>query len=105
MRFFVLAGLFALAAASSLPGGLFLSVSTAQAAPQAQARGTVESVDARSGRVKIAHEPVQSLGWPAMTMYFELADRALLPQFEPGRQVVFTFVQRGRRFVITSIEP
>ncbi|WP_269456953.1 copper-binding protein [Sulfurifustis variabilis] len=81
-------------------------MSPAHAAQQAEARGTVKSVDAKGGRVKIAHEAIKSLGWPAMTMDFELTDKTMLDQLKPEQQeVVFTFVQRDGRYVITSIKP
>ncbi len=55
--------------------------------------------------MKIAHEAIKSLGWPAMTMDFELSDKTMLDQLKPEQQVVFTFVQRDGRYVITSIKP
>lgn len=101
--FLVLAGLVAATAqAGRWPTSL---VSAAHAAQAAEARGTVQSVDTKAGRVKIAHEPVKSLGWPAMTMDFESADKTMLGQLKPGQQVLFTFEQRDKRFVITSIKP
>jgi Cu(I)/Ag(I) efflux system protein CusF len=37
----------------------------------------VKSVDTANGKVKLAHEPVKSLNWPAMTMNFSVKDPAL----------------------------
>jgi Cu(I)/Ag(I) efflux system protein CusF len=52
--------------------------------------------------VTIAHGPVQSLNWPAMTMNFLVKDKALLDRLSSGKKVDFEFVQQGRDYVITS---
>jgi Cu(I)/Ag(I) efflux system periplasmic protein CusF len=68
-----------------------------------RALGTVKSVDAKAGTAMIAHEPVQSLKWPAMTMSFKVADPALLTRLGPGKKIEFDFEQRGRDYVITGV--
>jgi Cu(I)/Ag(I) efflux system protein CusF len=73
--------------------------------PQTQthkASGTVTKVDQPSSKVTIAHGPVQSLKWPAMTMNFVVKDQGLLGKLSSGRKVEFEFVQQGRDYVITS---
>jgi Cu(I)/Ag(I) efflux system protein CusF len=74
---------------------------TAPAKPH-KAAGTVKSVDRSAGRVTIAHGPVASLKWPAMTMGFGVRDKALIDKLSPGTKVEFEFVQQGRDYVITS---
>lgn len=74
---------------------------SAQAKPH-KAAGTVTKVDAASSKVTIAHGPVQTLKWPAMTMTFLVEDKALLGELSSGRKVEFEFVQQGRDYVITS---
>ena len=69
-----------------------------------RARGVVKSVDAEKGTVSIAHGPVAALKWPSMTMSFHAQDRKLLENLEPGAKVEFEFVQRGSRYLITSIK-
>ncbi len=66
--------------------------------------GIVRRVDAAQGKVTLQHEPIESLGWPAMTMAFHVKDGHLLAGLEPGRKVHFAFVQQGSQYVITSIE-
>jgi Cu(I)/Ag(I) efflux system protein CusF len=39
-----------------------------------KAVGTVKKVDQAAGRVTLAHEPIPSLKWPAMTMGFGVKD-------------------------------
>ena len=64
--------------------------------------GTVTKVDPASGKVTIAHGPVQTLKWPAMTMAFGVRDKALLGKLSSGKKVEFEFVKQGSDYVITS---
>lgn len=71
-----------------------------------QAQGTVEEVDAKTGTVSIAHGPIASLKWPAMTMEFNVANEALLKTLKPGAKVAVEFVERQPgEWVITSVKP
>jgi Cu(I)/Ag(I) efflux system periplasmic protein CusF len=67
-----------------------------------KASGTVTRVDQSNSKVTIAHGPVPSLKWPAMTMNFIVEDKALLGKLSSGKKVDFEFVQQGRDYVITS---
>jgi len=70
------------------------------------AEGNIQTIDAASGAVSIAHGPVPSLKWPGMTMEFKLANSALLGSAKPGDKVAFEFVERGQgEYVITSLKP
>jgi Cu(I)/Ag(I) efflux system protein CusF len=46
--------------------------------------GLVKNVNAADGVVTLAHEPIKSLNWPAMTMGFKVKDKILISQ--AGRQ-------------------
>ena len=68
------------------------SVSPAQKGPPlAVTQGRVESVTA--GAITISHQPVASIGWPAMTMTFHVADPKLTRGLKPGDQLRFGFDQ------------
>ena len=81
------------------------SCSQAQAQPSQayHASGVVKAVNVEKGTVRIAHGPVASLDWPAMTMSFVAADPKMLDKLQPGTKVTFDFVQQGARYTITSI--
>jgi Cu/Ag efflux protein CusF len=64
--------------------------------------GTVKKVDPAAGKVTLAHGPIQSLKWPAMTMTFSVKDKAVLGKFSQDKKVEFGFVQQGSDYVITS---
>ncbi len=71
-----------------------------------RASGKVDSVDPRTKTVSLAHGPVATLKWPAMTMEFQVANEALLPALRPGAAVDFEFVERQPgEWVITSVKP
>lgn len=80
--------------------------STQSAPPKAaahKASGKIEAVDPVAGTLKINHGPVESLGWPPMTMDFSVGDKALLNNLKSGQQVEFEFIERGSNYVVTAI--
>ena len=89
-------------------------IGTAPAAPSQsglsgaghRAEGTLEGIDARAGSVSLAHGPVASLKWPAMTMEFKLANTTLVQGLKPGSRVAVEFVERQKgEWVITGVQP
>ena len=54
-----------------------------------QGTGKVVSVDRTKSRIKLAHEPIKSLGWSAMSMDFSVANAALLDGLKEGDAVQF----------------
>lgn len=66
-------------------------------------KGEVVAVDKVGGKVKLKHEAVPQLGWPAMTMFFPVADKAQLDALKAGDQVDFVFVQNDNGPLITRI--
>jgi Cu(I)/Ag(I) efflux system protein CusF len=71
-----------------------------------QGQGTVTRVDEKSNRIALAHGPIPSLKWSAMTMDFQVKDAAVLKGIAPGQKVEFDIVQTGpSQFVITRIAP
>jgi len=85
----------ALAAASS-------TVAAQSAHP---ATGVVKKVDAAKGTVTLAHDPVKSLNWPAMTMDFQVRDKASLAKLKPGQKIEFELVEEKKgSYVISRIK-
>ncbi len=66
--------------------------------------GTVTKVDPQKGGVTIAHEAVQSMNWPAMSMTFKVKDKKMLDKVKEGDKVDFSFVQSGKDYTITQIK-
>ena len=69
-----------------------------------EAVGTVKSVDPAAGTVTLAHGPVKSLNWPAMTMGFTVKDKALLDKLVVGKKVDVEIVQQEGKYVITTVK-
>lgn len=67
-------------------------------------KGVVKKVDRKAGKVTLAHEPVKSMNWPAMTMTFQVKDKALLDKLAKDNKVEVEFEQRGKEHVITSVK-
>lgn len=55
--------------------------------------GKVVSVDRAKLRIKLAHEPIKSLGWSAMMMDFRVSNAALLDGLKEGDTVQFELRQ------------
>jgi Cu(I)/Ag(I) efflux system periplasmic protein CusF len=79
--------------------------------PRAHGQGTphktmavVKGVDVAHGKVMLAHEPVKSLNWPAMTMGFSVRDPALFDKLAVGKKVEVEFMQQGPDYVVTAVK-
>lgn len=70
------------------------------------ATGEVVAVDKAAGKVKLKHEAIPELEWPAMTMFFAVADKTQLDALNTGTRVEFRFVKaNGGAPLITQIKP
>jgi Cu(I)/Ag(I) efflux system protein CusF len=78
----------------------------AEAQKSYTAQGKVVAVDKAAGKVKLKHEAIPELEWPAMTMVFAVADKSQLDAVKAGDQVEFQFVKaNGGAPLITQIKP
>jgi len=57
-------------------------------------RAVVRGVDQANHQVKLEHEPILALKWPAMTMNFEVMTTADLSRIKTGQNVHFSLVKR-----------
>lgn len=64
---------------------------TAQASHQGT--GKVVSIDRAKSRIKLAHEPIRSLGWSAMLMDFSVVKTSMLDGLKEGDLVRFELKQ------------
>ena len=71
-----------------------------------KAIGTVKRVDANKGVVTLAHGPVKTMNWPAMTMGLKVKvkDKMLLDKLRAGKRVNFEFMQENEDCVITDVK-
>lgn len=81
-------------------------VAQAPAAQQGTASGTVNAIDVGKGVINLTHDPIPSLGWPAMTMDFGVAPEVSLAGLAKGAKVSFTVVKGADGiFRIVAINP
>ncbi|MEO8332540.1 MAG: copper-binding protein [Gallionella sp.] len=96
----------ALPALAELPmTGMEMKKVAAQASHQGA--GKVVSVDKSKLTVKLAHEAIKSLGWPGMTMDFNVMNAKLLEGLKAGDLVTFELGQGNKpdEWLIIRITP
>ena len=64
----------------------------------------VTKVDAMAGTVTLAHEPVKTLNWQAMTMTFKVADKSMFNKLVEGKKVEVEFTQVGKDYVVKTVK-
>ena len=67
------------------------------------ASGTVKSIAANHESLRIFHDPIPELKWPAMNMQFEVIDHELTHPLEVGDRVIFEFVQKDGKYIIIKM--
>lgn len=66
--------------------------------------GAITALDVAKSRVKIAHQPIASIGWSAMTMEFGVLKPVGLAAFSAGDKVHFLLVpQKDKSYRIVAI--
>ncbi|HXF65735.1 MAG TPA: copper-binding protein [Burkholderiales bacterium] len=87
-----------------------LALALAAAAPAAaqpthQGSGIVKKVDPARESITLAHDPIRSLNWPAMTMDFRVRDKDKLAALKPGQKIAFELVEEKKgEYVISRIK-
>jgi len=70
-----------------------------------KATGVVKRVDRDKSAVTLAHDPVASLNWPAMTMDFRVRDKASLATLKPEQKIEFDLIEEKKgSYVINRIK-
>jgi Cu(I)/Ag(I) efflux system periplasmic protein CusF len=72
----------------------------------AHATGTVNAVDPAQHKINLSHQPIPSLGWPAMTMEFPVAPSVDLSGIKAGSRVNFS-LEKGKdgMYQVQSVQP
>lgn len=64
----------------------------------------VKAVDPANKKVTLAHEPIKTLQWPAMTMAFSVNDKALFDKLVVGKKINVEFTQQGPAYVVSAVK-
>lgn len=75
--------------------------STDTPATENAATGVILQIDKVNAKVKIAHDPIQSLGWPKMTMFFRLKDASIADQVKENEKIEFFLEKSPTGYVIS----
>lgn len=95
------------AAHASQEGSMHMEPGTSMGQAPASAisvAGVVRQIKPEAGKIKIAHEPIAALHWPAMTMDFRVKDKAMLKEVSAGDKITFELGRDASGLVITRIE-
>lgn len=66
--------------------------------------GEVRRIDRDTGKMTLRHGPLANLDMPAMTMVFQVSDKAMLDQVKVGDKVRFQAEKIGSQYTVTKIE-
>jgi Cu(I)/Ag(I) efflux system protein CusF len=80
------------------------STDAAAKAPTHQATGIVKAVNPAKGTVTLAHGPVKSLKWSAMTMPFAVKDKTLFDKLVVNKEVTIDFSKQDSKYVVTAVK-
>ncbi len=65
--------------------------------------GVIQGIKADERKLNLQHEPIEELGWPAMTMDFSVADEVDISELSTEDRIMFQLEQRDDNYLITSI--
>lgn len=94
----------AVASPAAEPAEPALAPPPSPAVPQASANGVIKAVDVAARTVTIAHDRIDALDWPAMTMTFAAPD-VDLTAIKPGDRVSFELRASGMGGTVIRITP
>jgi Cu(I)/Ag(I) efflux system periplasmic protein CusF len=103
--FFAAFGVFAFAQTQSAPSKDSATLGTTAAANAQMAEGEVRRVDKDNGKITLKHGEIKNLDMPAMTMVFNVKDKALLEKIQPGDKVKFVAISEDGKYVVTDLQP
>lgn len=66
-------------------------------------KGEIKIIDLDNKKITVAHEPIPSINWPAMTMRFTFDDPAQISGLKVGDKIDLDFVQQGNISLLKKI--
>lgn len=101
---FVAAAMLAISTAAPAQTASAPSASEAASALASMTEGEVRKVDKEAGKVTLRHAPIESMGMPAMTMVFRVADPKMLEQLKEGEKIRFSAARLNGAITLMSVE-
>ena len=66
--------------------------------------GVIQQINQEKGVVTIKHGPLQGINVPAMTMSYQVKDKAMLANLWAPQRVDFELTYDGKQYLITQIK-
>ena len=66
--------------------------------------GEIRKVDAEAAKITIRHGEIKNLDMPAMTMVFNVKDKAMVEKLKVGDKVKFKAISEGDQYVVTELQ-
>lgn len=108
LALFGVVGMGVVGIAHAAPDGMTAPIRVAAAdtgrASGVSAVGVVDQIRPQQGKVKISHEAIPALGWPSMTMFFRVKDKAVMEGIAAGDKIRFELEKGATGLEITRIE-
>jgi len=79
------------------------SASADMASEDSTGRGVIQSIDSEGQAINLSHEPIEALGWPAMTMDFKVSADVPLSALSAGESIEFSLHKDADGYVISRI--
>ncbi|GMR01654.1 MAG: efflux RND transporter periplasmic adaptor subunit [Gammaproteobacteria bacterium] len=76
---------------------------TGDASKAVSGHGVIKAINAGESTLNLQHEPIDELGWPAMTMDFSVMADVDLSEFSVDQTVMFQLEKHGDSYMITSV--
>lgn len=93
-------------ACNPAPANTEHAMASASAAPGSKTgtgTGVIKAIDLQKATITLTHEPIEALGWPAMTMTFKADPPSLLQTVQAGQTVSFDVTVTDNTPVITGL--
>lgn len=68
------------------------------------ATGKIKSIAEDHSSIRVFHDPIPELKWPAMTMPFQIADHEMVHGLQNGDKISFDFIRKDGKEIIIKIE-
>lgn len=95
----------AIALSVSFANAAFAQTATSAVVSDASfSHGEVKKVDTEAGKVTIKHGELKNINMGAMTMVFEVADKAVLSQLRAGDAITFTADNTGGQLKAVDVK-
>ena len=65
----------------------------------------IRKVDKEAGKLTLKHAAIKNLDMPAMTMVFNVKDKAALDKLQAGDKVRFKAVNEAGKYTVVEIQP